>query len=183
MTHRLILALLAAAVAVARPPTTAQAATLGELMATDDRHCFVAAFDSKHLARHRKQKVTAVRLSTKAEHTAEQAREMIMFELAVSLRGSKRRLEAVGLNCFKGAGDTWSCQEATCNGRAIGLAVEGEGLVLDLMQRREGNPTQPGGLTLRSACGAPEVEKQTWLTLGVADQMFRLKRAEAAACR
>jgi hypothetical protein len=161
----------------------ASAATLGDLMAADGRHCFVASFDDKHLVRHRRQKVTAIRLSTKAEHTVDQAREMIMFELALSVRGSKRRLEAAGLNCFKGADDTWSCQEATCNGRAIGLAVEGEDLVLDLMQRREDEPARPGGLTLRSACGAPEVEKQTWLRLGAADQMFRLRRAAIAACR
>jgi hypothetical protein len=183
MSGRLILALFAAALATGPPPESVQAATLGDLMSTDGRHCFVASFDDKHLARYRKQQVTAIRLSTKAEPTADQAREMIMFELAVSVRGSKRLLAGVGLNCFKGADDTWSCQEATCNGRAIGLVVEGEGLMLDLMQRRDGESTRPGDLTLLSACGAPEVEKQTWLTLGAADQMFRLKRDAVAVCR
>ncbi len=179
--RHLAIALIAAGL---MPATPAQPATLGDLFPPGAASCFVATYDSGHLARNPKQTVGAVRLVTVPEHaTTSGVNDTVILDLDVTLRSRKKPFAAVGLNCLRHDGDVWSCQERVCNPRFIEVTAENaNALTLDLRQR-DGDKRRPGGLTLRGECGSREIEKVTRLTLGAADQIFRLKRAPAAACR
>ena len=165
-------------------PLGAQAASLGDLFPPKKASCFVATYDGAHLARNPKQAVVAIRVVTVPEHaSADGTADMVMLDLDITLRGRKQPFRAVGLNCFREDGDAWRCQERVCNPRNIEVKAESaDTLLLDLHQRN-GDQLKPGGLMLRSECGAADVERVTKLTLGSADQTFKLQRMSAAACR
>jgi hypothetical protein len=165
-------------------PGAPRAASLGNLFPAETASCFVATFDNSHLARNPKQTVVTVRIATVPEHVSVKAPlEMVILDLDLSLRGRKKPFTAVGLTCHRGDGDVWSCHERRCNPRYIEVTAHSpDALTLDLRQR-DGGRLKAGGLTLKSECGAAEVEKVSKLALGAADQVFRLKRAPASACR
>lgn len=160
----------------------AQAATLGEIFPPGAATCFAVQYDGRHLDRSANQQIIAVRLSTPADPAiAGKPADLIILELDVTLRASRTRTKTTGVICFRQADETWRCNQHTCNGQPVDLRPEGaDGVVLDF---RRGNPGRGVDLIVQGACGAQDVERQRQLTLGRADQLFRLKRMPAAACR
>jgi hypothetical protein len=135
------------------PLASGRAATLGELFPAAAA-CFAVRHDEKRLAGN--QRISAIRLSTPAESAdAKKPRELIIFELDVTLRGDSKRMKTVGVICFRQDDYSWRCNEHTCNGRAIELKVETpDTLVLDLHERKDG-VSRTGSLMMQGACRVP----------------------------
>ena len=158
--------------------------------AVPSKRCFVRRYDARHLARHPRQKVKAMRLLVYTAHTDEEkTRVGYHFGLSAAVRDRKGTLFSAGecryYDGVQGRNMPVLCAR-DCDRGSFGLEVEPpyRSVLLRLGSANEKGTRfdRPGSLGMNSACDADEADSYE-LVSGADDRSFRLEAAPLAACR
>jgi hypothetical protein len=138
--------------------------------------CFVRRYDADHLARHPKQKVSAMKLLVTAEYPPEDKTYAFSFRLGVKYRSRKGDFDSSGFCGHVIAEDAGNeirmgCG-VDCDGGGIGVALskDDKATIIRLERVRIWQNNKP------------DDEAGDELVAGADDKIFRLDRADASEC-
>ena len=178
---RLSAFVLSASVALIATATTARAEALAERVfggpvgAEKSYACFVRRYDARHLARHPRQQVSAMKLLVAAEPDPESKTLVYAFKLAVQFRG---RTET-----FQSGGECAHSENAETGQLGCGVDCDGGGI--DLMLAKDDKSVLMKTERVRIWRDDVEDEEEQGLPElgGADDRAFRLDRAGLDACK
>jgi hypothetical protein len=138
--------------------------------------CFVRAYDAEHLAKHPKQKVSAMKVLLQAEYAPEEKITNYSFRLGVKYRSRSGNFDSSGY-CnhivTEDAGNEirYGCG-VDCDGGGIGVAVskDDKSAIIRLQRIRIWQNDKP------------DDETENELVAGTDDKVFRLDRVDTREC-
>jgi hypothetical protein len=131
--------------------------------------CYVNSYDKAHLAKHKNQIVTSIKIVIEDARKLENSQAIFHAEFDMTLRGQgKTKWGDVGL-CNGKAGN-WKCQ-IECDGGNFHLAEDANGLTL--LNKEGFRITKDGG------CG----EETDFVEPKPGNRIFRLSKAKLSACK
>lgn len=138
--------------------------------------CFVRAYDSEHLAKHPKQKVSAMKLLVTAEHPPDDKVTNYSFRLGVKYRHRPGDFDSSG-----------SCShviaENTGGEIRLGCGVDCDGGGLDVAVSRDDKSAVIRLESIRIWLhNKPDEDAEHSLVAGADDKVFRLDRADVREC-
>jgi hypothetical protein len=137
--------------------------------------CFVRVYDADHLARHPRQKVSAMTLLVTAEKVPEDPALNYSFQLGLELRNRPGAFESSG-NC--GHADSATSAHLGCSidcdggGLGVDLAADNKSMIVKVEQIRIWRQNHPDD----------EASNHS-LVAGADDRLFRLDRASLMTCK
>ncbi len=145
--------------------------------------CFARRYDASHLARHPRQKVSAMKLLVVVDKLPESAELNYGFRLGVKLRKQPGELETSG-DCghpaAEVAGESLNIHcSVDCDGGGVtvALADDDKSVIVKLDEIRVYPPDQP------ATDDDPDHDNSLMLDGGADDRVFRLDRADIEACK
>lgn len=130
--------------------------------------CYINAYDKAHLAKHKGQTVTSIKLKLVDARKTENAGAVMFGEIAVILRGKPKDIWTETGLCNGKAGN-WKCQ-IECDGGNFVLAEDANGLTLI---------NKEGFRISKDGCG----EDNEAVHEKPGNRMFRLSKAKLSACK
>jgi hypothetical protein len=179
---RLLAFVLTAAVASTAATATARAAEpladrlFGGPVGTQKSYaCFVRRYDARHLARHPRQQVSAMKLLVAAETDPESKTLVYAFKLAVQFRG---RTET-----FQSGGECGHAEDAESGHLGCGVDCDGGGIGLVLAKDDKSVVMKTERVRIWRDDAEDDEEQDLPQLGGGDDRAFRLDRATPDACK
>jgi hypothetical protein len=138
--------------------------------------CFVRTYDAEHLARHPKQKVTAMKFLVAAENVAEDKTVNYSFRLGVKYRNRSGNFDSSGSCNHVFAEDTGNEVRLGC-----GVDCDGGGLEAEMSQDDKSAVIRLERIRVWQN-NKPDDEAEGALVAGGDDKIFRLDRADNREC-
>jgi len=140
--------------------------------------CFVREYDVAHLAKHPKQKVSAMKLLVTAEQVPEDENINHSFTLGVKFRNKPGDFRSGGSCGHAKASDSENGKEH------LGCSVDcdGGGIDVELADDAKSTIVRVGSVTIWDP-KKPDTEDRLYLDGGADDRVFRLDRAPLEMCK
>jgi hypothetical protein len=130
--------------------------------------CYTNNYDKAHLAKHKGQTITSIKLRIENSETTSDPRIKMTAYYDVTLRGKGKQKWGEGADCTSGPG-AWNCQ-IECDGGGFELIEDAKGLTL--INTRGFRVTLDG-------CG----ENSLMIEPEPGNRRFRLSKSELSACK
>jgi hypothetical protein len=131
--------------------------------------CFTNSYDKAHMAKHKGQTVTSIKMSILDSRKLENSNATLVAEFDVTLRGQGTVKWGEAAFC-RGKSGAWTCQ-IDCDGGGFVLAEDANGITL--LNSDGFRVAKDGG------CG----EENNSVDAKPGNRMFRLSKAKLAACK
>jgi hypothetical protein len=150
--------------------------TLGNIAGKKAYACFVRHYDADHLARHPKQKVSAMQLIVTAEIPPDEQMFSYSFRLGVNYRHRPGDFDSSGYCNHATATDAGKETRFDC-----GVDCEGGGISISLSKDNRSAIVRLERITIWQR-NKPDAEAGDALLAGADDRIFRLDRTDARDC-
>jgi hypothetical protein len=136
--------------------------------------CFVRRYDASHLARHRLQKVSAMKLLVTAEQDTESKMPMYSFRLGVTYRDRR--------GAFESSGECGRAESADTGHFGCGVDCDGGGIGVELGEDNKSVLVKVDRIRIWRNNQRGDEETSESLVGGADDKVFRLRRANLDDC-